>query len=111
MTDSNPEAAEAKPSEPNGKELSQSNKRVLKGLDASWNMFGESPDTGAAKKENVPLAQRQERGDGMGGRKGVTRDWGFGDDSDGESHVRSKPLPSRKQQQPSGNEERSWWDF
>lgn len=85
--------------------LTESNKRVLSGLDASWQMTDDSPDTSAvaSKKENRGI---QQRGDGMGGRTGSSRNWGFGEDSDPE-----EPLPGRKPQKKETNEEKSWWDF
>jgi len=56
-------------------------------------------------------------GDGMGGKKGAGRSWGFGDDSDGEEAGGlngvggkfRKGLPGKKQtHQASGGD---FWDF
>jgi hypothetical protein len=61
--------------------------RVIKGLDASWGMYDNSPDT---KKENRQRGIKL-GGDGMGGHKGQNRHWGFGDDSDPEEG-HSRPV-------------------
>jgi hypothetical protein len=91
---------------PQKQNLSASNKRVLGNLDASWDMYDETeqPDEAQSKKENVQ--KPRSKGDGMGGRNGSQRTWGFGEDSEPEV----EPQPIKKKQQPK-SEEKSWWDF
>jgi hypothetical protein len=46
--------------------------KVLKGMDSTWDSYGESPDT-ASKKENIYRIKLG--GDGMGGLKGTQQHW------------------------------------
>lgn len=57
----------------------QNQAKVLKGMNASWDMYDQSPDS-ASKKENQYRIKTG--GDGMGGRKAAqtTRHWGFGEE-------------------------------
>jgi hypothetical protein len=82
--------------------------KVLKGMNSNWQAYDESPDT-SAKKENVPNGGRgiKTTGDGMGGSKGASRHWGFGDDSDTESAT--KPRTKGTTNKP--EEGKSFWDF
>jgi hypothetical protein len=54
--------------------------KVIKGLDASWSLFDESPEV---KKENLYAIKTG--GDGMGGRIGKRREWGGYEDEDAET--------------------------
>ncbi|KAF2436410.1 hypothetical protein EJ08DRAFT_711334 [Tothia fuscella] len=82
--------------------------KVLKGMNANWQTYDESPDV-AAKKENLPTRERGIKlaGDGMGGNRGSGRTWGFGDDSDTESST--KPRTKGTTHKP--EESKSFWDF
>jgi hypothetical protein len=57
---------------------------ALKTMTSTWDTYDQSPDQ-AAKKENIPTRPKNNsgimaNGDGMGGRKGAGRQWGFGDE-------------------------------
>ena len=104
MTDDSPS------SKPEQQHISQDRAKVVKMMDANWASYDQSP----SQKENVPTPPTTSRpntgtgkgplsestntmsnrndnpkgisigGDGMGGKKGLGRQWGFGDESDGE---------------------------
>jgi hypothetical protein len=105
MTDDSPSTKETKQSE----KLPEDKLKAVKMMDASWSAYDQSP----SQKENAaPVATSPTRpgtgkgplsestntmshrndnpkgiiigGDGMGGKKGAGRTWGFGDESDGE---------------------------
>lgn len=105
--------------------------KVIKMMDASWNSYDKSPT-----KENVPsetsksnvavakeplsestnmASQRNDThkiataGDGMGGRKGAGRQWGFGDESDEEDSGIKRPNKyNASKNRPTGGD---FWDF
>jgi hypothetical protein len=99
MADQSPSTAQAPAAE---KKLSDDKKKVLSGLDAHWTMYEEEPEQ--EKKENMPGAQPIKTvGNGMGGRKGTARNWGFGDDDEPE-----QPVSRGRSGKPA---EKSFWDF
>jgi hypothetical protein len=97
-------------SKPTQERIGENKAKVLKMMDANWTASGQSP----SQKENVPASPSTSRpnaavkggplteatnlmsnrndnpkgiiigGDGMGGKRGTGRQWGIGDDSDGE---------------------------
>jgi hypothetical protein len=83
--------------------------KVLKGMNSNWHAYDESPDA-AAKKENLPNHGRgiKTTGDGMGGSKGASRHWGFGDESDTETSTkpRTKGVSHKPEETNNG-----FWDF
>lgn len=104
------------------KNISEARKKVVSQMGAQWEARDESPGS------NVPMHQRarsagmsgnkenilgdeaahlgiKSTGDGMGGKKGASRNWGFGDDS-GDEEVAFHA--SKKQQ---GPKENRLWDF
>ena len=87
--------------------------RVIKGLDAQWGIYDESPNA-AAKKENRPRGIRT-GGDGMGGKTGLNRGWGFGDDSDPEEGHSRKVVKERGNNLNAASsktgETKNFWDF
>jgi len=102
MTDDSPAAKPAQ------ERLPEDRAKAVKMMDANWSAYDESP----SQRENMPasrarsdvgtgkgplsestntMSNRNDNpkgimigGDGMGGKKGAGRQWGFGDDSDGE---------------------------
>jgi hypothetical protein len=92
----------------NGKpKVGDNTAKVLKGMNANWQAYDESPDV-SARKENMPKSRGIKLGgDGMGGNKGASRSWGFGDESDTESS--SKPRTKGTTHKP--DENKSFWDF
>lgn len=133
MTDDSPA------SKPAAEGIRDDRAKAVKMMDANWSAYDQSPN----QKENAPVPASPSRpntgtgkgvlsestntmsnrndnpkgisigGDGMGGKKGTGRQWGFGDDSDGEK-VGGVNKPSKyrtgKQgkQQPTGGD---FWDF
>lgn len=83
--------------------VSEDRKKVVKGMDANWGLYEQSPDQ---RKENMPRDQRgiTTAGNGMGGRKGQARAWDFGDLADEEPIRSNKPAAS-------GGKDKSFWDF
>lgn len=111
--------------------------KVIKGMDANWSSYDQSPN----QKENVPssparsntgtgkgvlsestntMSKRNDQqkgisiaGDGMGGKKGSGRQWGFGDDSDAEVEASTKPSKYRTGKTQSKNQVSGgdFWDF
>lgn len=85
------------------KNISEDRKKVLKGLDAHWGLYEQSPEQ--AKKENINSDRGiNVGGNGMGGRKGTTSSWTFGDD--GDDYPTAKPKPKAQTA-----ESKSFWDF
>lgn len=113
--------------------------KVIKNMGSSWDTYDESP----SQKENVPLSSTASKptavgkgplsestntmsnrndvpkgimtaGDGMGGKKGSGRQWGFGDDSDGEETggvnqpTKYRTGKTQGKNQASGGD---FWDF
>ncbi|KAI9836513.1 MAG: hypothetical protein M1838_005014 [Thelocarpon superellum] len=99
------------------KPVTHNRQQAVKMMDSNWSAYDESPET-QDKKENVAGGDSRPRktgtgimtaGDGMGGRKGTGRQWGFGDDSDGEGAdgvngaTYRKGVPGKKQHQGPAN--------
>jgi hypothetical protein len=117
--------------------ISEDRAKAVKMMDANWSSYDQSPN----QKENVPASPTTTRsatgavkgplaeatntmsnrndnpkgisigGDGMGGKKGTGRQWGFGDDSDGEEvNKPGKFMTGRTQgkNQATGGD---FWDF
>lgn len=134
MTDDSPA------SKPAPERIPEDRAKAVKMMDANWAPYDQSP----SQKENVPASDSTSRpntgtgkeplsestntmsnrndhpkgisigGDGMGGKKGTGRQWGFGDESDGEEvGVANKPGKYRtgktqaKPQATGGD----FWDF
>jgi hypothetical protein len=132
MTDDSPGA---KPQQ----HVAEDRAKVIKGMDANWAAYDKSP----SQKENVPaspvtarsntgtgkgplsestntIPKRNDQhqgiataGDGMGGKKGAGRQWGFGDDSDPEVEASTKPSKYRtgKTQGKNQGTGGDFWDF
>ena len=100
----------------NNKPISDARAKVVKDLGANWEASDQSPASqpktnaeAAGDKENVRRGDHhigiKSGGDGMGGKKGAVRSWGFGSDSgDEEETFRA----GKKQQAPKENH---LWDF
>lgn len=118
MADSSPSQTER------NKSIPEARAKVVNHMGASWEMSDSSPPTSSNKgngrilssmsdKENVDHGRGNSKvgiksaGDGMGGKKGAGRSWGFGDDSDGEENVQ-KFQAGKKQQRP---QDSGIWDF
>ncbi|POS84845.1 hypothetical protein EPUL_003595 [Erysiphe pulchra] len=111
--------------------ITQDRAKLVRAMDSSWS----SHDHSQTLKENIPATIYSPRnggpgqplaestniinkrpngiktdGDGMGGRKGLTRSWDIGDDSDGEPSEIKKVIKHRtgQQAQTSGG---GFWDF
>ena len=115
------------------KPVPEARKKVVNMMGAQWDAADESPATSGANnthqsrssvdagamsgvnKENVAIGGPTGRpmsnagiksgGDGMGGKKGASRQWGFGDDSDVEAE---NFRPGKKSQAPKSE---GLWDF
>lgn len=73
---------------------------AVKMMNSSWDNYDESPEQQQQQsKENVVLMNKKTGGDGMGGRVGLQRTWGIGDDSGGEEvhHEPSRGGPKSHQ--------------
>lgn len=95
------------------KNVPENRSKVVKTMEAQWEASDMSPAPGAGEKkgkENFPTADIgiKSGGDGMGGKKGGSREWGFGDESDGEERggLNTKKFQPQRRQQIGGN--RSW---
>ena len=100
MTDKSP-VPERTQQVPEGK------KKAVKMMDHNWEVYEQSP-----LKENAPQRTKVEggthlhiAGDGMGGKRGSTRNWLYGDDDE----ENTKPAPGRKGNQNAA--QKSFWDF
>ncbi|KAI1499627.1 hypothetical protein F5X99DRAFT_388941 [Biscogniauxia marginata] len=88
-------------------------KKAVKMMDANWSSYDQSP----VQKENKPVPSKNSAqpiddrgisiaGDGMGGGKGSSRNWFFGED---DAHATTNPAPGRK---PAAAAKSSFsWDF
>lgn len=134
MTDESPAAKSTKHAD------REDRAKAVKMMDASWTAYGESP----SQKENIaasptaskpntgtgkgPLSESTNTmsnrndhpkgimiaGDGMGGKKGTGRLWGFGDESDGEAEEGiTKPSKYRTGKTQGKNQATGgdFWDF
>jgi hypothetical protein len=133
ITDDSPAHKSAAPAQ-----VSEDRAKVVKMMEANWSAYDKSPN----QKENVPASPTTSRpttgagkgplaeatntmsnrndnpkgitigGDGMGGKKGAGRQWGFGDDSDGEEANANKPkFVSGRQQGKNQATGGDFWDF
>ena len=102
---------------------------AIQTMSANWAATDTSPATarsdrtnsnqpfGSKGKENVPAGAGlrnvgiKSAGDGMGGKKGDGRAWGFGDDSDGEEVGGRKTGAFRAQRRQQAPAETTHWDF
>ena len=131
MTDDSPAS---KPAAEGG--IRDDRAKAVKMMDANWTAYDQSPN----QKENVPVPASPSRpntgtgkgvlsestntmsnrndnpkgisigGDGMGGKKGTSRQWGFGDDSDGEGVNKPSKFRTGKQSKPQATGG-DFWDF
>ena len=120
-------------------QISEDRAKVVKMMDANWSNYDASPN----QKENVPASPTTSRpstgvgkgplaeatntmsnrndnpkgitigGDGMGGKKGSGRQWGFGDESDGEeaNNAGKNKFVSGRQQGKNQATGGDFWDF
>lgn len=102
MTDDSPSATREEQAAAD-KGIAEDRKKVLKGMDANWGLYDESPN----HKENNRGIKTSSNG--MGGRKGAKPSWGFGDESDEEAEkpTQTKPKAGAVRNQT----EKSFWDF
>lgn len=119
MTDDSPAS---KNTGSNGnRSIPEDRQKAVKMMDASWENYDQSLDQPKqSTKENYSIGAKSSTmntgiktaGDGMGGKKGGPgRNWGFGDDSDGEEAGgvnKGKFMAGKKQQAPT---ETSLWGF
>lgn len=131
MTDDSPAAT------PAPERISDHRQKAVKMMDANWDTYDQSPH----QKENIPISNSSKPnsgkgplseasnimshrndahvgimtgGDGMGGKKGTGRSWGFGDESDGEETggvnkpSKYKTGKTQGRQQATGGD---FWDF
>ena len=127
MTDDSPSSKQARGP------LPEDRAKAVKMMDANWKSYDQSPN----QKENVQATQAASNhpsgkgplsestnlgtnrseykgiavgGDGMGGKIGSGRSWGFGDESGGEQSPQAhKAVPGKKQTQRSTGGD--FWDF
>ena len=119
MTDSSPSQ-----STETSKPISDARAKVVSQMGAQWEATDSSPAVASSKGNSKLLSSTNDKenlghgrgdsnvgiksgGDGMGGKKGAGRSWGFGDESDGEENVK-KFQAGRKQQAPKDS---GIWDF
>ena len=101
------------------KPVPEARAKVVNDLDANWELRDQSPsqpqvqshaESTGRNKENVSTGGKftkgiKSGGDGMGGKKGQSRNWGFGNDSGNEEETF---RAGKKQQAP---KESTLWDF
>jgi hypothetical protein len=118
FADDSPSVAGAADENVASKKLDDNKAKVLKGLNASWGLYDESPEQ-TSKKENSQPAGYKTAGNGMGGRKDSQRHWGFGDNNDNVQPEQSKAeklaaaaaASSNASSKRKGEEVKSLWDF
>ncbi|KAI0165976.1 hypothetical protein GGR57DRAFT_146115 [Xylariaceae sp. FL1272] len=104
------------PEKPEGMaSISDDRKKAVKMMESNWSANGDSGDS-PVQKENKRAAPKYNEasndrgiaigGDGMGGNKGSSRNWIFGDDEDAEP---PKSIPGRKP--PAAKSGGFNWDF
>ncbi|KAI9790180.1 MAG: hypothetical protein M1816_005380 [Peltula sp. TS41687] len=120
MTDDSPSSQDGNNNK-NGAEKKKSvpadRRAAVKMMNSSWDTYDESPEQ-QQSKENVATKKKTTGGDGMGGRVGLQRQWGFGDESGGEEVVHSRTNKGKTQAQPSNRTTTNgagggggFWDF
>ena len=122
MTDDSPTSNHVKQAP-----IPEARAKVVSQMGSQWEVTDDSPGPHSRSKDNTdrinPVGGDKENmqngggsnrnvgiksgGDGMGGKKGAGRSWGFGDDSD-EGEGREKFRAGKAQQAPKDN---SFWDF
>jgi hypothetical protein len=121
--------------------------KAVKIMEASWSAYDQSPSASSQKENAAPgqasptrlgtgkgplsestntMSHRNDNpkgivigGDGMGGKKGTGRSWGFGDESDGEEAGGlngvggqfRKGMPGKKQGTATQTGGGDFWDF
>ncbi len=130
MTDNSPSSG-GQPE--NKKPTTQGHEAAVKMMDSHWDQFDEGGDDEGnntrtkvmghddeEKKENGdPNAIKSKRfstgiktaGDGMGGKNGLRRQWGIGDESEEEEEMIRKPKMDSRHMTSSASGEKSFWDF
>ncbi|KAL8738465.1 MAG: hypothetical protein Q9181_000721 [Wetmoreana brouardii] len=110
MNDESPVTEQKQPA----RAISEARSKVVKMMDKQWEAADQIPEPAHIKsskatgKENAGI---KTGGDGMGGRKDAMRNWGFGDDSDGDGVAAvngGKFRPAKKQQ---GKQDEGFWDY
>lgn len=96
MTDDSPASQENKHGAEEKKSLPADRRAAVKMMNSSWDTYDESPEQ-QQSKDNVMTKKKTTGGDGMGGRAGLQRQWGFGDESGGDDDVRSQPKRGKMQ--------------
>ena len=97
-----------------GRPMGESKSRAVKMMEAQWeSRDAPSPVSGnsvggVGGKENVPERIRT-GGDGMGGRKGTGRQWGFGEEDGG--GLQENTRPQRKVNNSNQPSQGGFWDF
>jgi hypothetical protein len=143
MTDDSPSTKETKQPE----KLPEDKMKAVKTMEASWSAYDQSPSASSQKENAGPgpasptrpgtgkgplsestntMSHRNDNptgivigGDGMGGKKGTGRSWGFGDESDGEEAGGlngvggqfRKGMPGKKQGTAMQTGGGDFWDF
>lgn len=117
MTDDSPSVND------NKQPIPEARAKVVQQMDAQWESSDQSPGAQSSNinenrilhvsgdKENFSNVGIKSSGDGMGGRKGAGRTWGFGDDSDEDGAGganNGKFMASKIQQAPKTS---GFWDF
>lgn len=100
MMDDSPGSQENNNGPEKQKTVPADRRAAVKMMSSSWDTYDESPEQQQQQqsKENVMTKKKVAAGDGMGGRAGQHRQWGFGDDSNGEEDI--QPQPTRGKSQP-----------
>ncbi|KAK4186451.1 hypothetical protein QBC35DRAFT_501175 [Podospora australis] len=93
--------------------LGDDRKKAIRTMESNWSTYDVSPAQKENSNPNNGKKVGDERGivtagDGMGGKKGAGRGWGFGDDSDEEQQDR---VPGKKQGRGPPAKADSFWDF
>ena len=118
MTDSSP-SHEAEPKKP----MPEARAKVVSQMGAQWEASDASPSATSSKGNGRLLSSNNKEnfgpknvgvksgGDGMGGKKGAGRSWGFGDESDedGVGGANGGKFQAAKKQQ--GPKDSGIWDF
>ena len=112
LNDESPTGSGRQPSKP----IPESRAKVVKDMNANWAATDQSPEPQPKKTQTRPASGKENQGiktggDGMGGRKDAVRNWGFGDDSDGDGEGGvngGKFQPRKKQQAPADDD---FWNY
>ena len=98
----NSKSVNSKPLKP----VAEDRKKAIKGLDASWGLYDQSPEP--VKKENAGVGFHgiKTMGNGMGGRKGAEPAWSLGDDEPEAARPSEGPQPAAATTRSKG-----FWNF